>query len=495
MNTKRLIQQLEERFPLAVRLAEAVSLAVIVDPPLLRRARRELLRDADPGTEADLWSSSLVQMRSPDGLVFFPEVAQVLRERLRDSGLLDNARELTRYIHGHLSPALKLEEEIAWLTVSPSPGAAERIEELLCSALAALIIGERRGLANWAARILPRLPLGLQMTETARILDAGARLRLGGDARMLHDEGAENLEWIIPNDLPRVPLQVRLLDGALELKAGSTDGNVIEIPDTDPLLIDLFWTEAEREISVRVKPWRGREITVSVPVDSVRLRTILGEVYELRAVSHLSAGQGNVAEAERRIEEARRLQLESLDLGDLTLSKLHLGLGNLPHLKALYLGVFRRTEAGELERDWDREPPAFVDLSPLAGLQALQSLDLSSTGVRDLSPLVGLQGLQILNLSSIAVTDLSPLTGLQALQSLDLSSRGVRDLSPLVGLQGLQSLNLSSTAKTDLSQLTELQALQSLDLSNCPSVRDLSPLVGLQGLQSLNLSSTAVTEL
>jgi hypothetical protein len=47
----------------------------------------------------------------------------------------------------------------------------------------------------------------------------------------------------------------------------------------------------------------------------------------------------NLAEAERRIEEARRTQAESLDLGDLALSELPAGLGDLPHLKTLHLGI------------------------------------------------------------------------------------------------------------------------------------------------------------
>jgi hypothetical protein len=75
--------------------------------------------------------------------------------------------------------------------------------------------------------------------------------------------------------------------------------------------------------------------------------------------------QENLAEAERRIEEARKTQAESLDLGDLALSELPASLGDLPRLKALFLGVVRPTEAVELKWDRDREPPDFTDLSPL----------------------------------------------------------------------------------------------------------------------------------
>jgi hypothetical protein len=48
-----------------------------------------------------------------------------------------------------------------------------------------------------------------------------------------------------------------------------------------------------------------------------------------------------LAEAERRIEEARRTRAEWLDLGDLELDELPASLGSLPHLRALYLGEYR----------------------------------------------------------------------------------------------------------------------------------------------------------
>jgi len=59
--------------------------------------------------------------------------------------------------------------------------------------------------------------------------------------------------------------------------------------------------------------------------------------------------QSKMAEAERRIEEARRTQAESLYLGDLGLSEFPASLGDLPHLQKLYLGRARPNEAGNLE--------------------------------------------------------------------------------------------------------------------------------------------------
>jgi internalin A len=202
--------------------------------------------------------------------------------------------------------------------------------------------------------------------------------------------------------------------------------------------------------------------------------------------------QENPAEAERRIEEARRTQAESLDLGDLALSELPVSLGELVHLKRLYLGKKKPTNAVDSEWALYRTSPRFTDLSPLAELQGLQSLNLSRTAVMDLTPLVGLQGLQSLDLSRTAVMDLAPLAGLQGLQSLDLSRTAVMDLAPLAGLQGLQSLDLSNTSVTDLKPLAELQGLQKLNLFGCrPSITAFRVLANHPRLAELGVDKAA----
>lgn len=286
---QEIIERFAARRPFAVRLAEAVSLAVLVDPPLLRKARLDLVPGADPGAEADLWLSPLVQTRSPDGIVFSNEIAEALRSRLAaDAGRLDRAWRTTQAMHRHLTPALRLEEEIAWLSVSSDPGAADRIEELLRSALAALVMGERRGLAHWFARALPTLPSRVRVTETARMLEAGAHLRLRGDARSLDadEETLDWLPWVAPADLPRVAVGVRRFPDAVELDARpEPTGQKLLLPQTDPLLVDLSWHDPKKGVrsGLQVTFRKGEVQKVPVSAEDVRLRTILGEVYDLRA--------------------------------------------------------------------------------------------------------------------------------------------------------------------------------------------------------------------
>src|SRR6476660_4336373 len=147
----------------------------------------------------------------------------------------------------------------------------------------------------------------------------------------------------------------------------------------------------------------------------------------MNSESGSAAGERGLAEAERRIEEARRTQAETLDLSDLALSQLPASLVDLEHVGTLYLGKYGPTGEG-----WLREPPELTGLAPLAGLSSLRTLNLAGCkAVTDLSPLAELQELQAINLSDTGVSDLSPLARLQRLQSLDLSSTRVSDVSPL----------------------------------------------------------------
>ena len=134
------------------------------------------------------------------------------------------------------------------------------------------------------------------------------------------------------------------------------------------------------------------------------------------------------------------------------------------------------------------------DLAPLAGLTALQKLDLQDTPVSDLAPLAGLTALQELYLQDTSVSDLAPLAGLTALQRLYLQDTPVSDLAPLAGLTALQKLYLQDTPVSDLAPLAGLTALQELYLQGTP-VSDLAALAGLTALQELYLQDTPVSDL
>ena len=97
------------------------------------------------------------------------------------------------------------------------------------------------------------------------------------------------------------------------------------------------------------------------------------------------------------------------------------------------------------------------DVSPLAGLTELWQLWLERNPIRDLTPLSGLN-LTDLNISNnpIKVSDISPLAALKELQTLDLLNSGVSDIQPLSGLTELRTLLLKGNPIEDLMPLSGL---------------------------------------
>lgn len=90
--------------------------------------------------------------------------------------------------------------------------------------------------------------------------------------------------------------------------------------------------------------------------------------------------------------------------------------------------------------------PGLRDLSPLAGLERLEFLDLTDAGATDLSPLADIASLRTLSLYNTDVVDISPLSKLSNLNTLNLRGTGVEDFSPLGKLTGLEVLYLPSSS-------------------------------------------------
>lgn len=75
-----------------------------------------------------------------------------------------------------------------------------------------------------------------------------------------------------------------------------------------------------------------------------------------------------------------------------------------------------------------------MDVSPLAHLNALRSLDLSNNEIVDVSPLAGLASLESLDLSGNEIMDVSPLTHLTALENLSLGGNPIPHWPPLAAI-------------------------------------------------------------
>jgi internalin A len=173
---------------------------------------------------------------------------------------------------------------------------------------------------------------------------------------------------------------------------------------------------------------------------------------------------------------------------------------------------------GELFYYWEWPPELrtnqIEDISPLAGLNRLISLDLSNNQITDISALTGLTALETLVLYNNQIADISALSGLSNLTSLDMEHNKITDITPLSGLTNLKLLELSSNPIADTSALSTLTGLESLSLgrvgltaipilTNLPNltfldlgvnqITDISGLSGLTSLTIVDLTNNQIT--
>lgn len=207
------VERLAGTEPDVVSLAEALSLAVVVDPALIRAARLRFTPRRGPDLEADLWHSALVASSNHAGLVIDDDVAEYLRWRLAEHpDHYEGARRLIARAHdgeggggpGWLPDTLRLEEELRFLALVP--GGWARARRLLAAA-AAQLDPTTDGLEAWLGGLWSRLPLTLR-TALADV-DGGPEPAIGGAWA----------GWAARS------IGIRLLDGAVEIRppAGAGD--------------------------------------------------------------------------------------------------------------------------------------------------------------------------------------------------------------------------------------------------------------------------------
>jgi len=302
---RALVDALGTRSPDALRLARVVSLATRVEPELLRKARLQLLPKVDAGAEADLWFSPLVQSSTPLAITFIPAIADLLRRDLAKSReSLQRAWDVLEELHENAPAAIKLEERVTWKILDGGPDAYDAVEQELMSVVSAIVTQNRTGLARWALRAMPRLPEEARQTKAAQTLVLTAAAHLG--AWHLLEKQVENntlsaafingLKVVLPSNLPQVDIGVRLLDESGEFGLGdeqssyvvefsspalSDKSDLLRVPGTVPLLLEVSWSEADRQQVKHLSLYRGRVETVKVGAGTVVIRTAAGDIYKL----------------------------------------------------------------------------------------------------------------------------------------------------------------------------------------------------------------------
>lgn len=168
--------------PDAVRLAKYLSLANRIPRALLRRARLEFCPESDAGLEAELWFSSIVQTRSPDSILLFPEVAKELQQQLLESGELHDAWKMIESFHPFRPKLPRLQEQLTWLSLKDDAVSIQQLDSTIASIIKSIVEQDRDGLSQWAIAALKRTPLE-EKSERAGVLRAVAEERVVGMSR------------------------------------------------------------------------------------------------------------------------------------------------------------------------------------------------------------------------------------------------------------------------------------------------------------------------
>jgi type VI secretion system protein ImpC len=129
---------------------------------------------------------------------------------------------------------------------------------LLHSVIASMIDPQRPGLVSWASRAMPRLPEPVRDAQEGQMMTFGINLRLDSALDTPHTATDQPLpqwaSWLTPSDLPTVKFRVRLLAGAVDFKlALPADSHTINVPKTDPMLIEVSWSIKNRRKTRRVR--------------------------------------------------------------------------------------------------------------------------------------------------------------------------------------------------------------------------------------------------
>lgn len=272
----------------SVELARWVCIATRIDPALIRRARLTLSRGADAGVESDLWFGPLVQTAGARYILFYPEVADLLRRQLAENRRdLARAWRVTRRIHRGLPELVRLEEKLTWLALKGGPRLERSLDALLRPLIKAMLTGQREGLGRWALNVLPHMPEAVRVSKSARLLRVVAESQLyGGWTNLLTTAGegpTDEEAALLLHGLERTSAGLRLTGDRLEVSEPPEDySRIIKVPATSPRVLEVTWpgvgdTHAQSRLTWR-KGERAYAHHVTLPAT---ISTLAGDTHRL----------------------------------------------------------------------------------------------------------------------------------------------------------------------------------------------------------------------
>lgn len=295
-----------------VELARVASGAVIIEPALLRRLRRDVVPELDAGAEFDLWFSPLVATASSAALTLRADIAEVLRAQLAASPVGARVRAIVDEVHAGHPGLLRLEEEVAWAAA--------------CGDEEAVAAGLRRAVATWRARPSGGTDVLRWFRQARRRLPAvatrvAAALELEALAAIYLDHHVGALVGVagFPEGVVRLAPATETVSLVLEL---TTEGlavepllpaarstAVVEVPRTDPPLIEVRWVDGEeRSQTLVADATPGRVVDLPGYGDALDLRTLDGRRFRLQVDrrSEVRVGVPGIDPGSPRADELRQ---------------------------------------------------------------------------------------------------------------------------------------------------------------------------------------------
>lgn len=139
---------------------------------------------------------------------------------------------------------------------------------------------------------------------------------------------------------------------------------------------------------------------------------------------------------------------------------------------------------------------SICDLSPLAGLTKLKTLQILDNPIADISPLRTMTGLESISIHTGLVTDISALYDLPNLAYLDVSGNNIKNLNGLTpgSFPSLKEANLSGNALKATGNIGMLANLEKLNMGE-NAITDISQLAGSQSIKTLTLDRNHICDI
>jgi hypothetical protein len=221
----------------------------------------------------------------------------------------------------------------------------------------------------------------------------------------------------------------------------------------------------------------------------------LSKLYQFVAVDSLNLSGKRQITHLRPLSELRDLKF--LDISQTTIADLS-PIANITLLESLNLSntptaAIKFIKYSDRLRFLDISATPIEDISELINLSNLQVLKAANTSIQSFAVLNQFKQLIELDLTESGFNSIENIKDLGVLESLTLSKNYILNYSLLSNLRSLARLDLSETNFEDLSSLSTLTKLVQLDITSC-KVSDLSPVSSLPTLKKIAADNTGLSQ-